>query len=169
VAKRLFIGLLVLASTVLASAQSKPLIQGVWSVTEAVGGPGAATPTTVNTTPQPGFYIFTARHYSITRVTGETPRTAPKDANKPTVAELQEADRFVGQFGTYEIKGDSLTTHPGVARNPVIMAAAAPVTSSFKLEGNTLTLTTKNATTGISVVKLTRQELACFIEKMPTT
>jgi hypothetical protein len=156
--KRSLVGVLVLAVTVVVSGQSKPSIQGVWRVTETVGGVGAATPTTANTKPQPGFYIFTATHYSITRVTGDKPRMAPKDANNPTVTELTDGNRFAGQFGTYAVKGDTITLHPSVARNPATMNAAAPVSGTFKLEGKALTLTTKNATGQVAVVKLTRAE-----------
>src|SRR5215472_18806075 len=52
-------------------AASQPTIQGVWRVTEVTTtGKGAAT----NKSPQPGLYIFTAKQYSLVRVTASTAR-----------------------------------------------------------------------------------------------
>jgi hypothetical protein len=160
VTKRFFVGVLILsAATSMLAAQSKPSIRGVWRVIETTGGLGAGSPTATNAKPQPGFYIFTENHYSITRVLGDKPRMIPKDENNPTLSELQDANRLQAQFGTYETKGDTITFRLSVARNPPIMNTAAPLTGTFKLDGNTLTLTTKNATTGqVSVVRLTRVE-----------
>jgi hypothetical protein len=159
VTKRFFVGVLILAAATSMAAQSKSPIRGVWRVSETTGGLGAGSPTATNAKPQPGFYIFTDNHYSVTRVLGDKPRMIPKDENNPTVAELQDANRLQAQFGTYETKGDTITLRLSVARNPPIMNAAAPLTGTFKLDGNTLTLTTKNAATGqVSVVKLTRVE-----------
>lgn len=157
-AKRLFVGALVLALTGIVSAQSKSAIQGVWRVTETVGGLGTTTDSAVNAKPQPGFYIFTASHYSVTRAYGDKPRMAAKDANNPTMAELTDANRFQAQFGTYEIKGDTIILRLAVARNPATMIAAAPINGTFKLDGNTLTLSTKNASGQVAVVKMTRVE-----------
>ena len=88
--KRILVGVVgvsLLGLSVGSLAQSKPSIQGVWTVAETTGGLGAPTdkPDAVNSRPQPGFYIFTPRHYSITRVYGDKPRMVPKDANNPTV------------------------------------------------------------------------------------
>jgi hypothetical protein len=112
----------------------------------------------VNAKPQPGFYIFTPSHYSVTRVYGDKPRMEPKDINNPTTAELTDANRFQAQFGTYEIKGDAITLKLQVARQPSTMNAAAPVSGTFKLNGRTLTLMTKNAAGQTAVVKMTRVE-----------
>src|SRR4030095_14440472 len=50
-------------------AASQPPLQGVWRVTEVTTtGKDAAT----NKSPQPGLYIFTAKHYSLVRVTAST-------------------------------------------------------------------------------------------------
>src|SRR4030095_1606470 len=128
--KRILAGVVVVLAvlvTVVISAHSKSPIQGVWRVTETTGGQGAATPTTVNAKPQPGFYIFTASHYSINRVYGDKPRMPATEPGKPTMEELTDANRFVGQFGTYETKGDTITMRPLVARSPATMnAATAP-------------------------------------------
>ena len=141
-------------------AQSQPSVQGVWKVSETTGGLGAADDKAVNSAPQPGYYIFTpGGHYSITRAYGDKSRLPPKDANNPTIAELTDANRFLAQFGTYEVKGDTITFRLSVARQPATMNAATPLTGSFKLDGKLLTLTLKSATTGaVGVVKLTRVE-----------
>lgn len=138
--------------------QSGSSIQGVWRVVETVGGRGVPAPTTVNSTPQPGYYIFTGRHYSITRIVGDKPRTGFKDPAKPTAEEVVDDDRFGGQFGTYEIKGDTLVTRPAVAHNPAIMAAGNPAMATLKVDGKTLTLTTRNAQGAVSTIRLTRVE-----------
>lgn len=140
------------------AGQSKASIQGAWRVAETVGGRGASTPTTTNSSPQPGLYLFTARHYSLTRVVGDRPRTAPKDPNKPSVAELQENYRFAAQAGTYQIKGDTITFNRTAALSIANMTTTATATSTFKLEGSTLWLTSKNADGAPSTVKLTRVE-----------
>ncbi len=157
-AKRLFVGVVVLAFAASLSAQSKSSIQGVWRVTETTGGLGAANDKAVNAKPQPGFYIFTATHYSVNRVYGDKPRMVPKDAAKPTIEELTDANRMQAQFGTYQLTGDAITMKPIVARQPATMNAAASVAGTAKIAGNMLTLTLKNAAGAISVVKMTKVE-----------
>jgi len=158
VTKRLFVGMLVLALTGLVmSAQSTPSIQGVWRVVETVGGRGMDTPTTTISKPQPGLYFFTAKHYSLMGVTGERPRTAAKDPNRPTLEEMQDLTRFVANAGTYEIKGDTITFHREVALGIANMTSRFSSTSTIKLDGNTLTLVTTDPVAHSSV-KLTRVE-----------
>ena len=157
--KRLLVGALLLIGTATLSAQTKSPLAGVWQVIESTGGPGTGGVTATIKNAQPGYYIFTDRHYSITRVTGDKPRMAPKDPNKPSLEDLQDANRFQAQFGTYEIKGDTITRRPSVARNSPTMNPPAPITGTFKLDGKALTLTTESATTvDPSVVKLMRVE-----------
>ena len=106
--------------------------------------------------PQPGYYTFTDRHCSITRVTGDKPRLVPKDANRPSVEELQEGNHFQGQFGEYDVKGNTLTLRPLVARNPGTMRAGNTSTGTFNLDGTILTLAIKNGEGQTPTVKLTR-------------
>jgi len=145
-------------------AASQETIQGVWRITEVTTtGKDAAT----NKNPQPGLYIFTARHYSIARVNGTTARaTLPAaDYPKATAAQLLAAwgpSGFAAQSGTYELAGGKLTTRAIVSRGTGPMAPGAFSTSSYKLDGKTLTITpernqngpTENPTTS----KLTRIE-----------
>ncbi len=134
-------------------AQPKPSVQGVWRLVETTGkdvGRGAA-PSAVNTSPQPGFTIFTAGHYSLTRVLGERPRTAAKDSTNPTLADLQEVLRFAAQAGRYEVRGNRIIFYPEAALGIGIMAPGTSFDASFTLENNTLTLTsTDKGGTGTS-------------------
>lgn len=140
---------------------SPPSVRGVWRVVEVeTTGPGAST----NSKPQPGLYIFTAKYYSIARVMADKPRpNQPQDVTKATAAELLAAwNLFIAQSGTYEIAGSNLTLRPEVAKNPTVMAAGSYTTNSYKLEGNTLSLTPKTTNTGpvamSGTIKLIRVE-----------
>ena len=60
----------------LPSAQAPSGLQGAWQVVEVTTtGPAGST----NSNPQPGLYLFTARHYSIISVLSQEPRPAFKD------------------------------------------------------------------------------------------
>jgi hypothetical protein len=146
-------------------AASEPTIQGVWRVTEVTTtGKDAST----NKSPQPGLYIFTGRHYSLVRVTASTarPDLGPEDYPKATAAQLLALwgpSAFAAFSGTYELAGGKLTTRPVVARSPRPMAPGAFSTSSYKLDGKTLTITQERGFDGKPVanpttLKLTRIE-----------
>jgi hypothetical protein len=139
-------GLLALVGAPLLSqsgAASQPTIQGVWQITElTTTGKDAST----NKSPQPSLYIFTAKHYSIARVNGTAPRPnlPAADYPKATAAQLLAAwgpSGFAAQSGTYEVAGGKLTTRAIVARGTGPMAPGAFSTSSYKLDGKTLTIT----------------------------
>lgn len=145
------------------SAQSKPSIQGVWRVQERVVT--GANPSST-TTPQPGIYIYTARHYSVVQIPGTSPRpkaAPPKDPTRPTDAEklavFPQWQQFNSSSGTYEIKGTTLTTKPMVAKNESVMAGPG-MRYEFKLDGaNTLWLTSKSEDDKTTTqVKLSRLE-----------
>ena len=130
-------------------AQSaRPSVQGTWTLAEVVTtGANAAT----NSNPQPGLYIFTNRHYSLVSVTSTQPRPNVPPAKTPgKLTDAEKVARYdmwsplTAQSGTYEIKGTTLTTRPLVAKNVGVMTGPASV-AEFKLEGNTLWLTTKSA------------------------
>ena len=144
-------------------AASQETIQGVWRVTEVTTtGPNAST----NSSPQPSLYIYTARHYSLIRVNGTTARSdLPQDqVATATAAQLLAAfgTGLTAQSGTYEVAGGKLTTRPIVAKNTFGMAPGAFTTSSYKLDGKTLTITPeRNAagpTANPTTWKLTRIE-----------
>ncbi|HQZ18672.1 MAG TPA: lipocalin-like domain-containing protein [Vicinamibacteria bacterium] len=135
-------------------AQTNPL-QGVWKVTEVTTtGPNAS-----KRAAQPGFYIFTGKHYSIVTVNSDQPRPdLPQDTNTATVAQLQASwGPFTAQSGTYEVKGSEVTFHALAAKNPSAMKAGNFSTSSFKIEGNTLTLVNKANQAGPAANPTTRK------------
>ena len=147
------------------SGQTKPAsrstVQGVWRVAEVVTtGPGAST----NSKPQPGLYIFTAKHYSIVRVDADKPRpNEPQDLTKASASELAAAwEPFTGQAGTYEQAGGNLTVRPLAAKNPTVMASGSFTTYSYTLDGDALTLIPKTNKAGPvanpTTYKLTRVE-----------
>jgi hypothetical protein len=139
--------LLVLGAWVNTQSQS-PSIEGAWRVSEVVvTGANAST----NKTPQPSLYLFTKKHYSIIAVTRTEPRKvfpAAADPGKLTDAEkmarFEAWDGITANSGTYEVKGNTLTTTPVVAKNPSAMQGRSQ-TREFKLEGSTLTLISKSA------------------------
>ena len=167
-AKRLFVvmGFLVMASMVVVG-QSKPSIQGVWRVAErTTTGPEGAT----NKNPQPGQWIFTAKHYSI--VTDNSPKPRPIVESLSPTAKLTDAqmvERYrdwapvTAQSGTYEISGTTLSLRPIAAKGSAVMTSKAGLSYQFKLDGNTLVLTsitgpTGNKTANPTTIRLSRVE-----------
>ena len=159
----LVVAVLVVTASPSSRAQTPPSLQGAWRVTEVVvTGPNAET----NKSPQPGLFLFTKQHYSIITVNGPVARKdfgAAKDPGKLTDAEklarYEAWDKFSANAGTYQVSGDTLTTHPIVAKNPAVMGPA--ITRQFKIDGNTLTLIRKNLPGqpgGESTTRLTRVE-----------
>ena len=116
-------------------------LQGVWQVTEFnLTGPSARTITLSQ--PRANLIIFTARHYSRVEVQSEGPRPALPDAAKATADELRAVwGPFVGEAGTYEVAGSAVTMHPIASKNPAVMGAGVFIRYSFKVSGDTLTLT----------------------------
>jgi hypothetical protein len=142
--RRATVGVFVAAALLASlSAQSRPSIQGAWSLVEVVGGPAGSGP-------QPSLYLFTDRHYSIMRVTSSEPRPAFADPAKVTEAEaLAVWGPLQAQSGTYEIVSGNLNLLPLVAKNPGIMRAGRkPDVYSFSLQGDALTLVQKSDVVG---------------------
>jgi hypothetical protein len=136
---------LVLTVTLLAfqtaAAQPKPAsIQGVWRIEQAtVTGPQART---IAFTGRPNLTIITAKHYSRVEVQADGPRPIPADVAKATADELRAAwGPFVAEAGTFETTGDSITMRPIASKNPAIMGAGVFITYTYKLDGDTLSLT----------------------------
>ncbi len=123
-----------------AAAQGK--WEGVWKPTEVtLTGPNARTITTV----QPGLVIVTKNHYSIVAISGEKPR--PDLPQKATDAQkVATWTPFAANAGTYEVKGTTVTQRPIVAKDP--FPSGFFITSEFKIEGNTLTITPKATQNG---------------------
>ena len=135
---------LAVALSVTTLAQSKSPIEGVWRVSEVqvIGGQNPGT----QSSPQPGYYIFTRGHYSITTIGGAKPRTTiPQAQSQGTLTDAQKIalddhwGPFTANAGTYAIKGTTLTTKPLVAKNEGVMQGPGQ-TREFKIEGSTLWL-----------------------------
>ena len=125
-----------------------PSIQGVWKVTQ-VKTTGANPQTVAN--PQPGLYFFTKSHYAIMTVGSDKPRPDVPlgQTNTMTADQLRAAwGPFTANAGTYELAGDTLTTKAIVAKNEGVMKSGNFRTSVVKLEGQTLTITSKASDSG---------------------
>lgn len=87
--------------------------------------------------------LFTQKYFSLMFLTTDNPRPATRpDPTKASDAELNALYRpFVAASGTYDISGQTLTTHPMVAKNPWVMAPNVTIVYTLKLGGKTLTLT----------------------------
>jgi len=142
--KRLLLVLLGLGSLTRASVEAQTgagSIQGVWQVVE-VRMPGQNPSTITIGEPRPNLTIITARHYSRVQVEAEGPRPVITNVANATADELRATwGPFVGEAGTYEIKGNVITMRPIAAKNPAAMTQGAFTTWSFKLTGDTLLVT----------------------------
>jgi hypothetical protein len=125
--------------TVTAHAQSKaPVLVGAWRLTELKrAGPKAET----LKNPQ-GLLIFTGKHWSRMYVDSDQPRTEIRDLEKAAPAEILASwGPFIAASGTYEVSGNTLTSRALIAKNPTVMASGNFAVFTFKIEGNTLTVT----------------------------
>src|SRR6266702_4731884 len=109
-----------LSATVLsAQTPAKKPIEGAWKVSEIViTGAGASTVSN----PQPGLFIFARGHYSLMYIPTNQPRTLFKGEEPAKDEKISAFDSFVGNTGTYEVSGSTLTIRPMVARYPNFMA-----------------------------------------------
>ncbi len=143
------------------TAQSTPgSIQGVWQTIEVtIGGSGGRT-----MKPQPNLTFISGTHYSRTEVHAEQPRPVLADPTKATADELRAVwGPFVGEAGTYELSGDHLITmRPIVAKNPAAMSNGAFSVYSYKVDGNSMTVTMQRNQNGpitsAVTIKLARVE-----------
>jgi len=120
-------------------AQQGSPIRGVWQLIE-VTPVGAA----IGQPAQPGQYMFTESHYSFTRVTSSQPRKPVADRAsfaRLTADEFRDLTQFVGEAGTYEVKGSELVIHRTVAFIPGNMVPGNAASFSFEVRGDTLALT----------------------------
>ena len=128
-------------------AQPRPPLQGAWQVVDVTTtGPNGST----NSSPQPGLYLFTARHYSIIAVLSQEPRPVFKDPTNVTGEEaLAIWTPLQAQSGTYEVAGGSVSLLPMVAKNPGVMRPGRkPDVYGFTVQGDSLTLVQKSDGSG---------------------
>jgi hypothetical protein len=130
------------------NSAAKQSLQGVWKTVEVMTTGSNAT--TIRN-PQPNLVIFTKGHYSQLAVLGGQPRPQFEPATDPTkltdaekIARYEQWSRFAANAGTYEVKGTTLIRRPLVAKNETVMAKNSSLEGEFKLEGNTLWITTKS-------------------------
>ena len=128
-------------------AQAPKSIQGVWRIVEATTtGTGART---ISFAGRPNMTIITAKHYSRVEIQSDGPRAAVPDVAKATADELRAAwGPVVTEAGTYELTPDAITMRPIASKNPAIMGPGVFITYSYKLDGNTLTLTQQRNQSG---------------------
>jgi hypothetical protein len=128
-------------SQTIAAQSTRESIQGVWRIVEATTtGPGART---IAFAERPNLTIITARHYSRVEVQADGPRPILADVAKASADQLRAAwGPFVSEAGTYEVTpGGSITMRPIASKNPAVMGPGVFITYSYKLEGDTLSLT----------------------------
>lgn len=144
-----------------AQSNTSPL-DGVWRITEiATTGANAST----NSKPQASLIIFARGHYSWLNINGTTPRkqraavaTPGKLTEAEKIAAHDEWQPFTANSGSFEVKGSTLTRRRLVAKNEFAMGSAPPLVEQFKLEGDTLWITSDppNAQGTQTRYKLTR-------------
>jgi hypothetical protein len=105
-------------------------------------GPNARTVTN----PQPGFIIFTKKHYSLVALSGDKPRPDLPQKDATDAQKVATWTPLTATLGTYEVKGTTLTFHPIVAKNPV--QPGAFITWDFKIVGDTLFMMVKATNAG---------------------
>ena len=130
-----------LASHATAAQSTRASIQGVWRIVDATTtGPGART---IAFGERPNLTIITARHYSRVEVQADKPRPILADVAKASADELRAVwGPFVSEAGTYELTSGSLITmRPIASKNPAVMGPGVFITYSYKLEGDSLSLT----------------------------
>jgi hypothetical protein len=123
------------------AGQASGGLVGAWQLTEAIiTGPSARTLKFPE--PHASLMIFTPRHYSRVEVQSEGPRPLVPNAATATADQLRATwGPFVGEAGTYEVAGDSVTMHPIASKNPAVMGPTVFIKYKFSISGNTLTLT----------------------------
>src|SRR5262249_51137101 len=104
------------------------------------------------------------RHYSRVEIQADAPRPILADATKASADELRAVwGPVVSEAGTYEVSRDGLITmRPIVSKNPAVMGPGVFITYSYRLEGDTLSLTQQRNQNGPFgnpfTLKLTRVE-----------
>jgi hypothetical protein len=131
----------ILATAPIASAQGK--LEGVWKSTEVTfTGPNARTITNL----QPGFLIFTKKHFCQIGIQGSKPQPDLPQTDATDAQKVATWTPFNGMAGTYEADGTTLTGHLIVGKNPV--KPGSFLTADFKIEGNTLSVMLKTTQDG---------------------
>jgi hypothetical protein len=139
------VGVALISSVSVVGQTKRGSLEGVWQAVEVtLGGPQAPT-----VKPGPNLTILAGKHYSRIEVHSDKPRPVLANPASATAEELREVwGPFVAEGGTYELTDNAITMHPIVAKNPAAMAPDVTLTYSYKLEGNTLTVTAQRDRNG---------------------
>lgn len=133
-------------------------IAGAWRVLEITRDSAG----TRKTSAYPGLYLFTGRHYSITRVDSNNRKEFPHRLRRTADTYLRVWGPLAAQAGTYQIEGGRLKARPYVAKNPSAMRRDNVATYTWRTVGDTLWLQIVGVPTGPvkngMVVKLLRLE-----------
>src|SRR5262249_27095009 len=115
---------LVLATVgALIADDSRAAFEGVWRTVEVVV-PGPAHQQMFK--PAATLAVFHGRHYSRVEVHAEGPRPVLKDPAAASADELRAAwGPFVGEAGTFDLKGNVITMQALVAKDPAVMRTGA--------------------------------------------
>ena len=130
-----FVGVVALSG----QAAGRTSVEGVWEVRNITFAKPPANPVNKPT----GLVIFSGNHYSMMFVTNSARPNLPQAEFAKATADQVRAvwGPFTANSGTFQISGTTLTTRATVAKNPGPMAPGAFGENTFKLEGDTLTLT----------------------------
>lgn len=136
-----------------------PRITGAWRVLQVTGDSAGKRITRPS---QPGLYLFTERHYSITRVGGNAPRRDfPANLRRTADTYRDIWGPFIAQAGMYQVKGNLMTMRPYVSKNPASMRRGVFSTLRWRIVGDTLWLEPIGNNAGDipagTIVKLLRQ------------
>ncbi|MDX1566369.1 MAG: hypothetical protein R3223_01130 [Longimicrobiales bacterium] len=118
-------------------------LQGAWRVVE-IGDD--APPPGERGSAQPGLLLFAGDHYSYTLIT--RPRPGMPQGLAAAEELLAVWNPFTANAGTFEISGDTMTRRPLVAKNPNAMGPGVYNEYTFRLEADTLWVTTVGTETG---------------------
>ena len=117
------------------SSEPASPLHGVWSMTASDPGDGTA----VIDPSQPGIYIFAEGYYSGVYAPLAELRVPSEVPFQPTSEEMvAQHESIIVNTGTYETVGSTVTFRPIIAKSPGFVGGSS--TSTFTVEGNTLTL-----------------------------
>ncbi len=118
------------------TSEAEDALNGVWKIEEFTTESGQ-NPGTFTDLP-PNVYIFTDGHYSIMSIGDDRPDFQPGDdvSDEDTIAAFNS---FIGQSGSYEVSGSTITVQIIAARVPGVVGGTGEI--EYRLEGDTLYLT----------------------------
>ena len=102
--------------------------------------------TWVDTSPQPGLYVFTDKHFSLMLIPQDTLRVLPRE-NASSAQKLAAYENFIADAGSYEASDSILTMQNFIAKEPYAMQGRPGAGSPYhyRLSGDSLTLTFRRA------------------------